>query len=543
MFRYPESAKPMLDDMLGSQGPALSQAEAEALCQILIEMPDVGNWKESARRILPRYPAAVKSVLAREVSGSDKEKVLRAEQWQDDLQTNGGAVERRKRTESSSGINSGERPGANSQPATQKGVSLRPLDPVEVDNVGVSVDGLPASLAFVNQSSAAVDIYWIDKKGNRVLYARDVKTGSTWAIATYTRHLWLIVVSGSGGTLAQGTGTRLAGFAAVTPRDPRDPFLRDTAIIMDPAGTVSERPHSTSVQPARTAGGADNGGHQRSQPRLTRQAGPEFSKIGVTVNVKGAVTLSFTVLPNGTASNFKIVTPLGFGLEEKAIEAVRKWRFDPCKEDGIEVPCHASAEVRFDLGNGKERPRNWSSGPLLFSPGDGRPPELLDGNIPPPGGEPSDESVVLEFVVTAGGAVSDVRSLHGSASSVNSMRGYLEQWKFRPAERDGRMVESLARVRFLRGRGDDEAREKLLPPAIHLSGSDSGNVISTRRFEVLAVGKTTPSQMLAPDAEGWEAIRGSSAIELFEAFLKEYPKSQYAGAARLKIAALRGGSE
>lgn len=45
-----------------------------------------------------------------------------------------------------------------------------------------------------------------------------------------------------------------------------------------------------------------------------------------------------------------------------------------------------------------------------------------------------------------------------------------------------------------------------------------------------------------PDAEAWQIVRGSNSAELFEQFLKEYPNSQYAGAARLKLAALRRAS-
>jgi TonB family protein len=48
-----------------------------------------------------------------------------------------------------------------------------------------------------------------------------------------------------------------------------------------------------------------------------------------------------------------------------------------------------------------------------------------------------------------------------------------------------------------------------------------------------------PPDARSPDAEGWEAIRGSNSPALFEQFLKEYPDSPYAGAARLKLAALR----
>jgi len=42
-----------------------------------------------------------------------------------------------------------------------------------------------------------------------------------------------------------------------------------------------------------------------------------------------------------------------------------------------------------------------------------------------------------------------------------------------------------------------------------------------------------------PDAEAWEEIRSLSDAHLFEEFLREYPSSQYAGAARLKVASLR----
>jgi len=48
----------------------------------------------------------------------------------------------------------------------------------------------------------------------------------------------------------------------------------------------------------------------------------------------------------------------------------------------------------------------------------------------------------------------------------------------------------------------------------------------------------SPAKSAAPDAEAWETIRTSADPGLFNKFLKEYPTSQYAGAARLKLAAL-----
>ena len=53
MARYPDSARPFLNDLLGTPAPDLSQPEAEAVCRILIDMPDTETWKNSARDLPP----------------------------------------------------------------------------------------------------------------------------------------------------------------------------------------------------------------------------------------------------------------------------------------------------------------------------------------------------------------------------------------------------------------------------------------------------------------------------------------------------------
>ncbi len=40
---------------------------------------------------------------------------------------------------------------------------------------------------------------------------------------------------------------------------------------------------------------------------------------------------------------------LGLGLDEKAIEAVRQWRFEPAKKDGTPVAVQINVEVNFRL--------------------------------------------------------------------------------------------------------------------------------------------------------------------------------------------------
>jgi hypothetical protein len=83
--RFPESAQPFLNDLLGKPTPDLSQPEAETVCRILLDMPDVGTWKKSALAILPHYRQVAETLLAQDLHGSDQEKSWAAQRWLGDL--------------------------------------------------------------------------------------------------------------------------------------------------------------------------------------------------------------------------------------------------------------------------------------------------------------------------------------------------------------------------------------------------------------------------------------------------------------------------
>jgi TonB family protein len=64
MYRYPDSAKPFLEDLLAPAPPDLSAPEAEAVCRILLHMPDIRTWRKDAARILPRYQASAERMAS-----------------------------------------------------------------------------------------------------------------------------------------------------------------------------------------------------------------------------------------------------------------------------------------------------------------------------------------------------------------------------------------------------------------------------------------------------------------------------------------------
>ena len=100
---------------------------------------------------------------------------------------------------------------------------------------------------------------------------------------------------------------------------------------------------------AGTGGGVFRIGGGVSRPELIFKPEPEYSEEARKAKFQGTVTLSIVVMPDGSTSNIRVIRPLGLGLDEKAIEAVRKWRFRPSLKDGNPVPVHANVEVNFRL--------------------------------------------------------------------------------------------------------------------------------------------------------------------------------------------------
>lgn len=101
-------------------------------------------------------------------------------------------------------------------------------------------------------------------------------------------------------------------------------------------------------------GGGIGGGLYRvgggvSSPQLVFRVEPEYSEEARKAKFQGTVVLSIIVDEQGLPRGFKVVRPLGLGLDDRAIEAVKKWRFRPAYKDGKPVAVMASVEVNFRL--------------------------------------------------------------------------------------------------------------------------------------------------------------------------------------------------
>ncbi len=92
-----------------------------------------------------------------------------------------------------------------------------------------------------------------------------------------------------------------------------------------------------------------NGGP--TKPRAIYAPNPEYSDQARQAKVEGTIVLTVTVNAKGDVADIKVMRPLGSGLDEKAIEAVRRWKFDPGIKDGTPVESEIAVEVSFHLFN------------------------------------------------------------------------------------------------------------------------------------------------------------------------------------------------
>ena len=102
------------------------------------------------------------------------------------------------------------------------------------------------------------------------------------------------------------------------------------------------------------SGGGFGGGAYRigggvSAPSVLSKVEPEYSEEARKAKWQGTVVLTLVVDEHGLPKDMKVTRSLGLGLDQKAIEAVGKWRFKPGMKDGKAVPVIATIEVNFRL--------------------------------------------------------------------------------------------------------------------------------------------------------------------------------------------------
>jgi TonB family protein len=76
---------------------------------------------------------------------------------------------------------------------------------------------------------------------------------------------------------------------------------------------------------------------------------PSYSEEARNAKLSGTVVLQIIVDAAGEVRDARVVKPLGLGLDEKAVEAIKTWRFKPSQRNGAAVNVRMLVEVSFRL--------------------------------------------------------------------------------------------------------------------------------------------------------------------------------------------------
>ena len=99
-------------------------------------------------------------------------------------------------------------------------------------------------------------------------------------------------------------------------------------------------------------------------PQLLTPIDPDSNDYAQKNNIAGMVFLKMVVDAAGHPSNVTIVRPIGFGLDEKAVEAIERAQFRPGTMNGKPVPELVNLQVTFRIYSNRTKPTGEKTPPL-----------------------------------------------------------------------------------------------------------------------------------------------------------------------------------
>jgi TonB family protein len=155
------------------------------------------------------------------------------------------------------------------------------------------------------------------------------------------------------------------------------PIATKPADVQDRAGVLAKAPETATSQGPGTGGGVGSGkgtglgegdgtgvgdgsgggtgggpyrpGSGVEPPRLLREVRADYTDEARRANIEGEVELEIVVRRDGTVGEIKLVRGLRGGLNERAVNAVRQWRFSPGRMKGVPVDVVVEVGVEFRL--------------------------------------------------------------------------------------------------------------------------------------------------------------------------------------------------
>ncbi len=98
-----------------------------------------------------------------------------------------------------------------------------------------------------------------------------------------------------------------------------------------------------------TGGGPYRPGSGIDPPRLLHEVKADYTEDARRRGLSGEVVLEIVVVRDGSVGDVKVLQGLGGGLNDRAVQAVRQWRFAPAQRQGVPVDVLVEVAVEFKL--------------------------------------------------------------------------------------------------------------------------------------------------------------------------------------------------
>ena len=97
--------------------------------------------------------------------------------------------------------------------------------------------------------------------------------------------------------------------------------------------------------------------HQ-TPPRVIHKIEPEYTEEARKANLEGTVVLTTIISVDGIPQGIKVVRELGGGLDERAVDCLRQWRFRPAMIHDEPVSQQITVEMTFRILRNSKGPRS-----------------------------------------------------------------------------------------------------------------------------------------------------------------------------------------
>jgi TonB family protein len=84
-------------------------------------------------------------------------------------------------------------------------------------------------------------------------------------------------------------------------------------------------------------------------PKVLYKVDPNYTQEARDAKIEGTVVVDVEVHPDGKAHNLKVERTLDPGLDQKALDAISAWRFQPATKNGKPIAVEATIEINFKL--------------------------------------------------------------------------------------------------------------------------------------------------------------------------------------------------